>query len=374
MLVSTRVCRSSLTLFALLFALVVSGCGTNASDSIRPLSQDSGSPNPPYAPYVNVGIGGSPGMPPDLGDLYTKSSADQLILFGIVSNGGACQPGWLNQYPLGSAFSQAVTTEIASLPGKAADVVLTFGSSDPTQYLETVCPDAASTAAQYAAAIRAYGVSSIDFDIEVTTPGTPSAQTVTTNQRRAAAISLLKTDPQYNDIAGSKISVTVPWETNIAYGQPSANDDWQSVQSVLNEMVNANVIPDMIVAEAMNYGNWWETQGNCAGSPAPDMFKCAQSTVQTLQTILQQQFPKLHSNWGAIGVEPMIGQNDVAPETFTVADASQLRTYANSTGLARLSMWSVGRDHPCPPSSPTSPTCSGIPDQADYAFSTALAN
>ena len=56
----------------------------------------------------------------------------------------------------------------------------------------------------------------------------------------------------------------------------------------------------------------------------------------------------------------MIGQNDVANEVFTVADANQLTSWARNSGLGQLSWWQVMRDSPCPGKALVlSTTCSG---------------
>jgi chitinase len=53
------------------------------------------------------------------------------------------------------------------------------------------------------------------------------------------------------------------------------------------------------------------------------------------------------SLWSKIGVTPMIGQNDVADEVFTLTDAKELNTFALSHGVGRMSMWSANRDLAC---------------------------
>jgi hypothetical protein len=71
---------------------------------------------------------------------------------------------------------------------------------------------------------------------------------------------------------------------------------------------------------------------------------------------------------GDIGVTPMIGMNDSAGETFSLADASTLVSWARSSGyVTRLAFWSVGRDNGgCPGT--VSGSCSGI-SQSNYQFS-----
>jgi chitinase len=67
--------------------------------------------------------------------------------------------------------------------------------------------------------------------------------------------------------------------------------------------------------------------------------------------------------WGMIGATPMIGQNDVPDEVFTVEDAQWLNDFAHRMGMGRISFWSANRDAQCGdtgPDSRVSNTCSGV--------------
>ena len=48
-----------------------------------------------------------------------------------------------------------------------------------------------------------------------------------------------------------------------------------------------------------------------------------------------------------MGATPMIGQNDVPGETFSLSDAHALVSFAHRMHLARVSMWSANRDTQC---------------------------
>ncbi|WP_224756147.1 hypothetical protein [Streptomyces sp. col6] len=70
----------------------------------------------------------------------------------------------------------------------------------------------------------------------------------------------------------------------------------------------------------------------------------------------------------------MIGVNDVAGETFTLADATSLRAFAHRNGVGALSMWASFRDRACTDGedpSRANDTCSGV-TQRDGAFAEAL--
>ena len=81
--------------------------------------------------------------------------------------------------------------------------------------------------------------------------------------------------------------------------------------------------------------------------------------------------------WALIGATPMIGRNDVPSEVFTLDDARALNSFATAHGMARLSMWSLNRDHTCGTNYPNpgvvSIECSGI-EQAGERFADVLAD
>lgn len=63
----------------------------------------------------------------------------------------------------------------------------------------------------------------------------------------------------------------------------------------------------------------------------------------------------------------MIGTNDVDNETFSLADAAQVRTFAVEKGISWVSMWSTFRDQQCEDGSATDDAltnCSGVAQSA----------
>jgi hypothetical protein len=74
-----------------------------------------------------------------------------------------------------------------------------------------------------------------------------------------------------------------------------------------------------------------------------------------------------------VGITPMIGQNDVTDEVFTLSDAVQVAAFAAQEGIGRLSMWSVTRDQQCVQGivDYDSNICSGVL-QSSWAFSQVL--
>ena len=48
-----------------------------------------------------------------------------------------------------------------------------------------------------------------------------------------------------------------------------------------------------------------------------------------------------------VGITPMIGLNDTQPETFTLANAQQVTTWAKANNVGMIAWWALVRDQPC---------------------------
>jgi chitinase len=118
-------------------------------------------------------------------------------------------------------------------------------------------------------------------------------------------------------------------------------------------------------------------------SSAPDMLSLSTSALEATHKQLTDLYLRLGVQltssqvWSRIGATPMIGQNDVDAERFTLADARGLASFALDKGLGRVSMWSLNRDAPCKGTFTNvvvhSNTCSGVPQDA-LAFSSVFAD
>ncbi len=108
------------------------------------------------------------------------------------------------------------------------------------------------------------------------------------------------------------------------------------------------------------------------------------ASVQALQEV-QRQLGVLYQRagtplgdgtlWHKVGATPMIGQNDVRDEVFSLTDARKLNAWARDRGLGRMSMWSLNRDTTCGSNyvnlSTVSNSCSGV-DQHGVLFADVL--
>ncbi|WP_211251623.1 glycosyl hydrolase family 18 protein [Andreprevotia chitinilytica] len=83
----------------------------------------------------------------------------------------------------------------------------------------------------------------------------------------------------------------------------------------------------------------------------------------------------LHNQYGVpysqIEVTPMIGGNDSAGETFTLADVATVSNFAKQNGLAGVHIWSLDRDNDCAPGS-ASPTCNSYGQAGRLGFTKAF--
>jgi chitinase len=81
------------------------------------------------------------------------------------------------------------------------------------------------------------------------------------------------------------------------------------------------------------------------------------------------------SLWMKLGTTPMIGQNDVVNEVFTLDDAKGLNAFVREHGINRVSMWSANRDIACGSNyvdlKKVSDSCSGV-KQSKQQFAATL--
>jgi hypothetical protein len=192
--------------------------------------------------------------------------------------------------------------------------------------------------------ISTYDVNKIDFDIE----GAAVDNTAANALRDQALVALQKEDQ------GLQVSFTLPV---LPSGLTSDG------LAVVTGAVQAGVDISAVNVMAMDYGD------GAAPNPSGQMgtFAIDAATATDAQVASAMGISDAAA-WSKIALTPMIGVNDTSDEIFTVANAQQLVTFAQSKGLAWLSMWSAGRDQECSGGAQSSAeaTCSSIvqtPDQ-----------
>lgn len=335
------------------FAVVaVNSFGSSPATGAISAVTDAAAPPPPpgnstwptafFAPYVDMLLWPTP----VLADVSLQSGVKRFTLAFFVSRGG-CSAAWGGIIPIADRFA---LTDIQNLRQQGGDVIGAFGGAVGVE-LAQACTTVSSLQAQYQSVIDTYSLTRIDFDIE----GAAIAD-VAANDRRAKAIAGLQAAAR---AAGKTLLVqfTLPvLPTGLTL------DGVNLLRNAVQNSVDITTVNIM----AMDYG----------GPSVANPYQMGQEAVNAMNST----FAQMKSVYGASrsdaqlramqGVTPMIGLNDVSPEVFTLsADAQILLDAARANRIGLLSMWSVGRDRPCPGANSVSPTCSGI-TQGLWGFST----
>ncbi|HVW11528.1 MAG TPA: chitinase [Bryobacteraceae bacterium] len=281
-----------------------------------------------YAPYI------MPRPTPDLPSAFLSqlSAASGIhyftLAFIIGSSDGSCLATWGGRTSL--ADETALRAAIDQLRATGGDVLISFGG-EAGKELALNCATPEALAAQYQAVIDKYKVAVLDMDIE----GTAIKDPASVDRRNAALAAIQAANP------GIQVSYTLPVNpTGLA---PTG-------VALLNSAMSHGVKVSVVNLMTMDYGGSADPlqMGPYAISAANG------ATAQMLDNGIRAR----------LGIIPMIGNNDVKPEVFTLADAKQVADWAQANPVVvRMSMWSVSRDGGCVEGSARG-QCSGIPQQA----------
>lgn len=327
------------------FALAVTGCSASSdntsdaapapSDKARATPSEAASSNTSYAPYVSVN---------EASDNDSTGSPATYNLAFAISDGSDCTAKWNGTDAIDDS---AVTSRISKLRTSGATVRVSFGGASGKELAET-CASASALAKAYGEALDAAGSAQADFDIEGDAL-TDSASVAL----RSKAIALLQ-----EDRTDLKVSFTLPV-------MPSGLD---SDSLALLESANDNGVQVATVnIMTMNYGE----------SYTGDMGDYAITSATAAHTQLKKVFGLSDAGaWQGMALTSMIGVNDVANETFSLADAAQVRSFAEEKEIAWVSMWSTFRDQQCEDGTSgdddAATNCSGV-TQSSGAFAKAFA-
>lgn len=306
-------------------------------------------------PYVDVTL--TPTYP--FQDPQANPARSVALGFVVADPDDACAPSWGGYYSLDEADAQLeLTRRLDQLRGAGGSAIVSFGGQANTE-LGLACGDLEALTDAYLAVVERYDVPAIDLDIEGDELGEP-----TSRERRAAAVAAVqraRADAD-EDLA---VWVTLPVSPGGLTEAGVAEVDALLAAGV--ELAGVNTM-------TMNFGN--------ADEPTADMFAATASALERTASQLIDVYAAHGSTldhtqaWGRLGATPMIGQNDVAGEIFTVDDAVSLAELATQRGLGRVSFWSLNRDAPCsafPDVAVLSTTCSGVA-QDPLDFAAALGN
>lgn len=289
----------------------------------------------------------------------SQATSDVILAFVVADKTMPCEPSWGAAATLDQAATKFdIDRRIAQLRLGGGNVRVSFGGQANSE-LGTVCADEAALVRAYRSVIDRYRLGSIDVDLEGTAL-TDEASLV----RRAQALHTVQ-----QDLAAANRPVEI-WLTLPV----SLNGLEPAGLHAVDVMLTAGVELAGVNAMTMNFGTGLP--------PDTDMSNASEQAVSKLNS----QLITLYGNhgrelsesqaWRQIGMTPMIGQNDVPGERFTIGDAGSVNAFALKRQLGMLSMWSLNRDQTCGLPLPKVSdvvynTCSGV-DQSGKSFSETL--
>ncbi len=287
------------------------------------------------------------------------AQSDVTLAFVVSGADGGCTPMWGGAYGLDRASSDLdLDRRIAQLRLVGGQARVSFGGQAGTE-LASTCTDPGDLAQAYWSVVDRYELTSIDLDLEGTSQGDASAAA-----RRATAVREVQ---QRASAAGRPLAV---WLT-----LPVAPTGLTTEGvSVVDGMLAAGVDVAGVNGMTMDFN---------AGAPTPSMSAVVINAATALQGQVRAAFSRAGHPlddtraWSRVGITPMIGQNDVQAERFTIADAEAVNAFARSRGVGLLSMWSLNRDAACAPPLPAvlpvvQTSCSGV-EQGSSRFADVLA-
>jgi chitinase len=345
--VARRLSWTRLGLLLLLVAVVAGGAFVSVTGAVGRATTPTASWS---VPYVDVTL--TPTF--QFQDPAANPARTVALAFVVAEPEEDCAPSWGTYYSLEQAGTDLeLDRRIDQLRSAGGDVMVSFGGQANDE-LAVACADTGDLTDAYRDVVERYDLSAIDLDIE----GTAVADQLAAG-RRAEALATLQRERAAD---GSPLAV---WLTLPVAPSGLTGDALDLVRTTLAggvELTGVNVM-------TMNYG---------ASRPATQSMMQAteqalRATAAQVKALYEEQGTRLSDAqaWGRVGATPMIGQNDVEGEVFTLADAEELTTFARANGLGRVSLWSLNRDTRCSASfadvAVHSNICSGV-DQTSLAF------
>lgn len=283
-----------------------------------------------------------------------------VLGFAVADLANPCKQSWGTYYDIeGANTTFDLDRKVARVREQGGEIVISTGGLNNDE-LATACTDERQLVEGYEEFLRHYESTTLDLDIE----GDDLADTVA-SERRAAAVATVQ---QRAAEAGKPLAVwvTLPVDTR---GLTEAG--LGEVRRLLVggvDLAGTNLM-------TMNFGATRSAGQSMAGAAE----QAARSAHQQLKTLYKDMDRDIgdQTMWSRIGLTPMIGQNDLLGEVFTLQDAEELRVFASAQGVGRISMWSANRDMDCGPNFPdaqrVSNNCSGTA-QDSGAFARALSS
>ncbi len=283
-----------------------------------------------FAPYIDM----LQYPTPSLSGIATGTGQKYFSMAFVVAGRG-CQATWGGSHTMAQNFE---VNDVAALRAQGGDAIVSFGGADGTE-LALACSSVSALQAQYQAVIDKYNLTRVDFDIEG-----PALDDAISIDRRNQAIAALQ-------VAAASAGKTLVVQYTLPVLPTGLTSEGLGVlQNALTNGVEIGIVNVM----TMDYGS--EYDPNQMGAYAVEAMNATIAQVAALYGAAKTDAEVR----AMIGVTPEIGLNDVAPEVFTLGDASAVVSAAQSGAIGMLTFWSAGRDQQCPGAPVVAGTCSGI--------------
>ena len=296
-----------------------------------------------FAAYVDVTS--TPTYPFE--QLGSTETSDVVLSFIVSSISDPCVPTWGTYYTMDEAtIALDLDRRIARLEQQGGRIAVSFGGALNSE-LALVCKDYDALLGAYESVIERYGIDTIDLDLE-----NESLRDKEALERRATVMGRLQ--EKYRS-QGKSLAI---WLTLPVAPQGLTQEGTDAVAQMLSQNVDLAGVNVM----TMDYGASRE-QGQTMSEASK---RALVETHRQIGVLYKQAGINLNkgSLWQKIGATPMIGQNDVVDEVFTLEDAELFNAYAREQGIGRMSMWSANRDIPCGENyvdvKTVSDSCSGV--------------
>ncbi len=274
-----------------------------------------------FAPYVDTTL--TPAL--QFQDPAVSPARQVILGFVVADPKSACSPSWGGFYSLDGAADQLnLDRRIAQLQNEGASAVVSFGGQANSE-LAVSCTDTRKLTSAYEYVVKRYSLSTVDFDIEGAAQGDQASLV-----RRAQAIAIVQ-----------KAAAAAKSPLNVWLTLPVEPDGLQSdALNVIKAMLDNGVTLAGVNVMAMDFTS--APQGMYSAITGS-----LNATHRQLTSLLRNEKLTSAQIWNRIGATVMIGQNDVAGQIVTVADAKGVASFARTEHLGRVSMWSLNRDSQC---------------------------
>ena len=257
-----------------------------------------------FAPYV--WLGSNDGF--QLTECEQATGQKHYTLAFIIADKEA-KAAWFGRVPM---EKNLYADQIEAIRKRGGDVIISFGGAAGPE-LALANNDAQNLQAEYQSVVEHYKFTWLDFDIE----GRALRDEAANTRRNQAIIQLQKTNPAL------RVTFTLPVDPNGI--SRAAQNMLADAKSKGIKIHSANIM-------VMDFGTRFSKDKKMSDIAIASAIKTRQQ-VEKIDPTIQ------------IGLCPMIGQNDVKEEIFTLDDAKTLRDWATKQPwVCSFSFWSSNRD------------------------------